>query len=730
MIEGSLSAELISPFAGSAAMPSSATAGDGTLAELESPFPAGIAAGFGEAPDGQAAAEFLDQLADEDFADALEALVDEAAAQHLVESGSWTARPAADESKLTLEQWIEPLAAAAERTADRLAERLADTDPLTTSARQLDELLDSVEPEHLGIEGFDQFLGGWLGKMKKAVGGMARTAMNVAGKMLPVGALLDRLKALVRPLLDRVLKAALNMLPASVRPIARTLAGKLGIAQAEQLDGDPVIRLAEDLDMEITSLVAGDTGEQAEPELEYEGAEGRESAIGELDTARERLATQLTELPPGTPPVAELEQFIPAVMAAGPLIKLGVSLIGRDRIVRFLADRIAGLIKGVVGAEAAGALARPLVDVGLRTLGFEVPAADEGTAARILAGEALASTVEGTVLRILELPAEAFADELQLDTAVQQAFAEAAAAAMPDRLLRPDLPERETAQERGVWVLMPRAARPAYRYRRYAHVFVMPVTRQLARVVPWSDGGTLESRLLDAGAENWPVHSEVELYEALPGTHLGHLGADPGEVQTLTPEVAGLLLGEPGLGRRPPTGWSSGGRPAPGQRLYRLRAIGLPRHRMRRPRRRVLVRLDLTSATPGIRVILRLSERKAQQLLARLDAMPRDLPGALAALRRHYLDVLPGVMVHRLIRRSLVPDAAHARAVADRVTAGVTSALSALLTDRVAQLTTAVRNPAEGITITVTFPGVTRAGLEAPLPASQATVEPGWRCHG
>jgi hypothetical protein len=337
--------------------------------------------------------------------------------------------------------------------------------------------------------------------------------------------------------------------------------------------------------------------------------------------------------------------------------------------------------------------------------------------------------VEGTVLRTLELPAEAFADELQLDTAVQQAFAEAAAAAMPDRLLRADLPERETAQEGGVWVLMPRAARPAYRYRRYAHVFAVPVSRQLARVVPWSDGGTLESRLLDAGAERWPVHCEVELYEAMPGTHLGHLGGDPGEVQTLTPEVAGLLLGEPGLGRRMPAGLL-GGRPAPGGRLYRLRATGLQRRRPRRPRRRVLVGLDLASATPSVRVMLRLSERKAQQLLARLDASPRDLPGALAALCHHYLDVLPHLVVHRLMRRSLVPDPARARVVADRVTAGVTAALSALLTDRAAQFATAVRDPADGVTITVTFPGVTRAGLEAPLPVGQATIQPGWRRHG
>lgn len=728
MTQASISSELISPFARlPVAMPSDETVADRMPPELESPFGTGLTAEFGERPDGQAG-EFLAHLADEDFADALEALVDEAAAKHLVDDGSWTARPSTAESKLALEQWIEPLAVAAEQTADRLAERLAGADPLTMGSRQLAEVLESVEPEQLGIEGFDNFLGGWLSKMKKAVGSVAHTVANVAGKLLPVGLLLDKLKALVRPLLDRVLRAALNMLPASVRPIATTLAAKLGIAQAESLDGDPVTRLAEDLDMEIAGLLTGDPGQQSVPELEDEGAGNRASAVAELNAARERLAGQLTELPAGTAPVAELEQFIPVVMAARPLIKLVESMIGRERIVRFLADRIAGLIKGMVGAEAAGALARPLVDVGLRSLGFEVAPAEDG-AGRALAGEALASTAEGTVLRTLELPAEALADQLQLDTAVQQAFAEAAAAAMPDRMLRADLPERETAQERGVWVLMPRAARPEYRYRRYAHLFVVPVTRQVARVVPWSDGGTLESRLLDAGAEHWPVHCEVELYEAIPGTHRGHLDADPGEVQTLTPEVAGLLLGEPGLGRRPTAG-SPGWRAVPGRRLYRLRPTELRGRRTRRPRRRVLVDLDLAAAKPSLRVRLRLSERKAQQILTRLDASPRDLPGALAALRRHYLDVLPAALVHRLARYSLITDTARARAVADRVTVAVTAALSTLLTDQAAQLATAAKNQAEGVTITVTFPGVTRTSLEAPLPAGQVTVRPGWRHHG
>jgi len=712
--------ELISPFAGlSSALPIDGTAVERVPAELESPFGMGLVAD--ERADG-GAAEFLDQLLDEDFTDALEALVDEAAAQHLVESGSWSARPSTTEAKLSLEQWIEPLATAAEGSVDRLAERLAEVDPVAVGARGLDELLGSVEPERLGVEGFDNFLGGFLNKVKNAVGGLVRKGLDVAGKLMPVGLLLDKLKALVRPLLNRVLGAALNILPESVRPVARTLAAKLGIAEAEQLDTDPVTRLAEDLDLEIAGLLAGAT---AEPELEDEGASG----VAELDAARERLASQLTELPAGTPPVAELEQFIPAVMAARPLIKLGVSLIGRDRIVRFLADRIAGLIKGMVGPEAAGTIARPLVDVGLRTLGFEVPAAEQGPAAQTLAGEALASTVEGTVLRLLELPGEAFADELQIDAALQQAFAGSAAAAMPDRLLRADLPERETAQEGAVWVLMPRSARPAYRYRRYAQVFAVPVTRRLARVIPWSDGGTLESYLLDAGAERWPVQTEVELYEAIPGTHLGHLGASPGEVQPLTPEVAGLLVGEPGLGRATPAG-SSGAGPAPGARFYRIRQAGLRDHRVRRPRRRVLVHFDLTSATPSLRVALRLSERKAQQLLARLDATPRDLPGALTALKRHYTDVLPSILAHRLLRRSLVPEAGAARAIADRVGAAVTAALSAFLTENVAQLTTAVRDPADGVTITVTFPGVTRASLDAALPAGRVTVQPGWRHHG
>jgi hypothetical protein len=730
------STETLSPFAGLTSTAYAPEPAARTESVLESPFGSGFAAGFSAAQDGHeaGAGELLDQLADEDFADALEALVDEAAARQLADEGAYTARPSAAEARYALEQWVEPLAAAAERSLDELADRLAPIDPLTVSGAQLTELLDSVAPEQLGVEGFDQFLGGVLRKARALVGGavnLAKKGIAAVGKILPIGALLGRLKSLVRPLLNRVLKAALNLLPASVRPIARTLAAKLGLGEAAGEDlgsaDDPVGRLAEDFDLEVGALLHGEP-----PTHEDEDESARDGSVGELETARERLAGQLTGLAPNTEPVAELEQFIPAVLAVRPLIKLAVSMIGRDRIVRFLAERIAGLIKGMIGPEAAQTISRPLVDVGLRMLGFEVSAED----GQVLAGEALASTVEGTVLRVLELPAEALADELQLDGAIQQAFAEAAAAAMPDRLLRADLPERETEDE-GVWVLMPRSARPAYRYRRYSRVYVVPVTRRLARAVPWSDGGSLESHLLDAGAEQWPVQAEVELFEAVPGTQLGHLAPDasggaPGEVQALTPEIAGMLLREPGLGRRVPAGAAArfGVRPVPGRRYFRIRPVGQAARRGRRLRRRLVVVFDATSTRPGLCVLLRLTERQAQQLLDQLGN--RNLPGALAALGRHYGDALPVAAVARLLRRrgghagAADGGAARAGAAADRITAAVTAALSAFLTERSAQLAAAVRDPADGVTISVAFPGVTRSTLDAALPAGQVTVEPGW----
>ena len=226
-----------------------------------------------------------------------------------------------------------------------------------------------------------------------------------------------------------------------------------------------------------------------------------------LDTARAKFAARLAELPEGSSPVAEIEQFLPAVMAVQPLIKLGISIIGRQRVVKFVAGIIAGLTKGLIGAGPARMIATPVADLGLKVFGFETQAESE----RLLSGEAVASTVEGTVLKLMELPESVFEDQLQLAAAVQESFVESAAAYLPDKILHHDLPERETAGEGGVWLLMPRSARPRYRYRKYTRVFPVRISRQAARAILWSDGGTLEGHLLDRGVRRWPLEAEVDL---------------------------------------------------------------------------------------------------------------------------------------------------------------------------------------------------------------------------
>src|SRR4051812_32508162 len=201
---------------------------------LESPFGAGFARELdgGEAELlAETARDTLTELEDEDFTDALEALVDEAAGRYLADTGSWSASPSPGQAHALLEQWIEPLAGHAEHAVESLGEQLGGLDPQTVGENEIAQLLDaSGEYTTTGNEVFDNFLGSLIRKAKKAVGGavsLARRGLDAVGRLLPINVLLGRLKALIRPLLDRVLNAAIGRLPAVVQPIARTLAGKL-----------------------------------------------------------------------------------------------------------------------------------------------------------------------------------------------------------------------------------------------------------------------------------------------------------------------------------------------------------------------------------------------------------------------------------------------------------------------------------------------------------------------
>jgi hypothetical protein len=145
---------------------------------------------------------------------------------------------------------------------------------------------------------------------------------------------------------------------------------------------------------------------------------------------------------------------------------------------------------------------------------------------------------------------------------------------------RPEL--RETNRLKGVWLMGPR--RKAKRFKKFSRIPKVLISPQMARNIktfrrqPLS--AHLQNRLHLPTGRN--LGAKVHLYEAIPGTSLSQIvqqeATVPGlgagsdlQLHPLTPEAAGLLLGEPGLGRDvsekhidQPT------LPAVGQRFYYL----------------------------------------------------------------------------------------------------------------------------------------------------------------
>jgi hypothetical protein len=724
---------------------------DGPLARLESPFLSGFAPVAQEDRQADTFRQLLAELEDESFEEAVAQLVDEAAGQYLAAEASWSAGEAAPSLALgELERWIEPLATEMDRLIDEVGSRLAAEDFESLRESELDTLLESVQPEAGSLpEAFQQFMGGFFNKVRGAVKGawnLAKSGAQALGRVVPIGWFLSKLRELGPYLIRRVVQSAsgIKSLPAQLQPIARTLAARLsGRSEVAGESESPSFEdggLAREFDVQLASLMLAPTESEAEnliAEVEAEANQELREPLTELDAARARLAEQLAELPAGEAPVAELEQFIPAVMAALPAIRLGIKVLGRDKFVGLLAGSIAGPLSENVGHAAATAIARPIADRAFATLGLESTPSGEAS----LGGEALVSTVEDTVRQLLELPAEAFEDPLRLEAELQQAFAEAAARHVPAELLRPDLPEHETAGEGGVWILMPRATRPRFRYKKYTRVFVVPISRQAARAIATTDGGTLEAQLLDRGVVTWPAEGEVHLYETLPGAQLGQIAqfeADEGsslaetleELQPLTPEAASLLLREPGLGRRLAPG-TAPGQPPHGRRYYRVNLPGQLRRRMARPRRRFRVEVDSTQRSPRVRVHLRLSEREGQHLAQQLDQ--GALPRVVAWLKERYRSRAPAVLAARLLRSSeqlLRRQLTHqaAERLGEDMTEALTRALTRHLRTRHHELAAAVRDPAQGVTITFLF------GVSQPVPTSgspfeepSVAIHPGWR---
>ncbi|QNJ92386.1 hypothetical protein HZU40_30265 [Mycolicibacterium fluoranthenivorans] len=743
-------AEALSPFASNELLVTASTpSNEHTTAyasELSSPFSEAAAFESDRELETHAVEALMADFADDGFSEALEALTQEASARHAAAAtNQWSSDATLPAVAATeIQQWLETVAEEADQRLAALAEHYGQ--------RTIDSLSET-ELEQFGGEAmlgearspFDSqqgFVGALIRKVKKVARGVANIAkkgLSAIGRFLPIGKLMDAVRRLIRPLLRQVLGRAIGKLPIPMQPPARKLAQRLGLEaqgenldydhQGEQLSADFDARLAERLLAPELPLAEAQPGDH---EIPWFGEQPGES-VAALDAGRQRLAEYFETAEHQADPTAAMEQFIPAVL---PLVKLGITVVGRERVVKLVAGLIARLIRPMVGGQLAPVLSRHLATSGLSLIGLEAEVAAGGSR---LGADALVSVAEDTIRQVFGANPEVLQNELLTTAVVHDAFTDAAARHLPADVLRPELRADGAGHDPGVWVSMPRHAGRRHLYRTYSRPLRIVIHRPLARHIVLSGGETLEDRLLEAGLESFPAEAQVEAFETLPGGQLGHIiGGEHGEqapanVAELTTEFEELdeaSLLNPLLPRS--VAWHT---PRPGhphshptRRYLRIRVKGVPLRR-----RSVLsMRLALGGAKPVLTITVRLGEHQAHALATQLAG--RGHVAAVRDFQRWVRGPLRAVITRKLVRRLARHHMSATEAVAAAAGQRLADALAASFAEHVVpatpRLADAAKDPQRGVSLVFGLTFDTRdALLSAASSSTTLTVRPGWH-HG
>lgn len=657
-------AELETPFAEgfAAAEPRGADAGSGFA-----PW-AGGAGPFAEGPDERPQGEddrqraaFLSEIRDEDFAEAVALLAEETEQAIADRFTGETAGNALDRERFG-EAQLAGLRYEAVRYLEELERGLAGQDLPGLPAEQLESILDRLEPARGDLTpAGENFLGGIIRKARKAVGFVVNAAKTVATAPLKLlGPVLTRLKALVAPLLKRVLSFAIGRLPAPLRPAARQLAQRLKLeAETGEAEGGPLPAaltdlpaLAEEFDEALAEALDADpeaafAGEMTEAEDAHDWPDGRR--LEALAEARGALLDSLAGAAEDEDLGPAIEQFVPVLLGA---LKLGISVVGRQRVVNFLARYIARLIGRWVGPQLSKPLSDAIVDAGLKLVMLEAEGPDgqaSGESGRDPAHAALAGLVEDTVRAFAENEDYIFEDEGLMQLAAAEAFAGAVATHFPPALVRPALRQAPTLGGAFLGRRL-RTPRPVLTYSRVPEV---TITSQIADALP-AFGGTTLGAVLRAAGVSLPITARLHLHQAMVGTSLSRLARRGrgalglAAIQPLTKAAAGLLLREPGLGVDVPAAFlHSRHRIAAGQRVYRIEPLGAAamQSRAAAPGRagapapsRFAMRLDRARRAITVRYVL--SEPQAQGLAQAVRA------GGSAALMQALTELMGGLRRH------------------------------------------------------------------------------------
>ncbi|MBI4900957.1 MAG: hypothetical protein HY829_10825 [Actinobacteria bacterium] len=717
------------------------------------------------------AAEFVNEMMGTELSEALGELAQEWSGVHAEVSsngGMGVSTPALHEAGLLVTRHADELAAEVDRFLETMAEQVGEHSASTIGEKELASFLEFTESPPIPVgaspaqEQFFKSLGRLVGRVARGAVNLAKKGISLVGKIasLPFSFIFKNLGKIVRPLLRRVLTWAIGRLPAPLQPIANQLRirifgneaefgseseaelgelvgehGGWGSEQAlaQELEGElawhggiPAVGETTELEQEFVSAVSRYLAAENEAELaqleaelnattaEYEAAPG----AAELDNARVVLVRELSELRDGESPGPVIERFLPAIL---PALRIGVRIIGRRRVVNFLADLLAKLIRPLVGPQFATPLSQALVDVGLRIFTLETNAEDR----ELAAPSAVASIVEDTVRRLAEQGNEVFVDTSRLHSETVAAFNEAVAHTVPASLVRGDLDARETSgTAQATWVLRPRV----YWYRKYCRIFEVTLTPQMAAAIT-TFGGVRLADVLRAQGVRTPVKVRVHLYETLPGTYLSRIAQLEKGVPGLYPNgwrhlhplsiaAAGILLGEPGLGADvDPRFTRDRSLVAAGQRFFYLQlpyaggggvAVSTPSQ--------AFVTIDARAGRDLIRLSIYLSEADAQAIASR--ARQHNTTAFVIALRAavgaavNSLRISPRTRVKVLREVSAEAPAAAAAGVASKIIEKIVDRLVdaaiRLAMDyakaKADEFVRAADNPANGVSVLITFP--------------------------
>lgn len=703
-------------------------------------------------PQTQELGVFLCELYDEELDEELLRIAGEASGHYeaLTSGENGSLITDSSEASRQVEVRYEPLVREVEAAIDGLADATDNRDLRSLSEAELEQIFASLVPADAARTNGEpsstgpafEFLFG-IGKVFKKVAGKAldlakRGVKAVAG--LALGPLLRRLKPIAIALLKKAIKAGSKVRP-ELQPHLARLAQRLATAH-ETEDASPegtdatgdVRTLQQEFDVGIADVVFADSETQMELEAqayvqETDRALAQPDPVAELGRARERLISQLAEADDGDDIGPHIEGFIPAAL---PLLKLAMRLTGgRTALAKTLTRLIAPLVKRFVGKTAAQPLSRALVEAGLRLMQLEVTPEDE----RRAAGSAVAAVVEDTVRQVGALPEYVLNDDALLEGFVLEAFEQAAARTLPQilteetYLARPEL--RRDLTLRGAWIPLP--LHGPKRYRKYTRTPWLTLSPYQAAHLRGFRGLPLASVLYPriGRPPGAGLRTRVHLYEALPGTSLidivrgerdvgglgGPEGSGEGLLHPLTPQSAGLLLGEPALGEETADSHLSGHPLGVGQRLYYLETpdavMPAPARGARRAMRPSQAAVTLRFPDNTLVAELYLGESDAQRIAAGLRGglsagrvlapivplVKQRLSAALSPyrLRLVHASVTPGRSATALNRLSAATFARLARAVED----GMTRGLGNVLKDHRDAFVRATEARADGVTVRV-----------------------------